>query len=83
MKSAFLVFLTSNSKIILILNKKIFFFFSYFFLFFSCKFNLAADYKYNSVHELEGQLEGLKYIDLEKEGLGEYRAQLIKLGNNK
>jgi len=41
---------------------------------------LAADYKYNSVYELEGQLEGLKYVDLEKEGLGEYRAQLNRLG---
>lgn len=46
---------------------------------------LAADYKYSSVYELEGQLEGLENVDLEKEGLGEYRDQLSRLGimNNK
>ena len=41
---------------------------------------LAADYKYNSIYELEGQLEGLKFVDLDKEGLSEYRAQLNRLG---
>ena len=34
---------------------------------------LAADYRQNSVHELEGEIEALKLIDLEKEGLGEYK----------
>ena len=41
---------------------------------------LAADYKYNQVHELEGELHALKLVDLEKEGLGQYREQLMKLG---
>lgn len=41
---------------------------------------LAADYKFNSIYELEGEVEGLKYVDLEKEGLAEYRPQLLKLG---
>ena len=41
---------------------------------------LAADYKYNSIYELEGQLEGLKFVDLDKEGLSEYKAQLNRLG---
>lgn len=33
---------------------------------------LAADYKSQSVHELEGDLHALKLIDLNKEGLGQY-----------
>lgn len=37
---------------------------------------LAADYKYNQVHELEGAISALNLIDLDKEGLGEYRSQL-------
>jgi hypothetical protein len=41
---------------------------------------LAADYKYNEVHELEGELQAFKLVDLEKEGLTQYRAQLQKLG---
>lgn len=41
---------------------------------------LAADYKYNSVYELEGEIEGLRFVDLEKEGLSEYRPQLMNLG---
>lgn len=43
---------------------------------------LAADYKYSSVYELEGQLEGLKFVDLDKEGLSEYRPQLSQLGKS-
>lgn len=37
---------------------------------------LASEYTYNQVHELEGDLEALKLVDLEREGLGEYRVQL-------
>lgn len=40
---------------------------------------LAADYQYNgppSPPELEGDLHALGLIDLERTGLGEYRAQL-------
>lgn len=40
---------------------------------------LAADVKPNQVHELVGDLEGLKYINLEKEGLTNYREQLERL----
>lgn len=41
---------------------------------------LAADYRYNPVFELEGQLEAFQYIDLDREGLSEYRAQLERRG---
>jgi hypothetical protein len=41
---------------------------------------LAADYQYNQTHELEGDLQALRYVDLEREGLAEYRAQLQRLG---
>ena len=41
---------------------------------------LAADFRYRSVLELEGALEGFKYVDLDAEGLSEYRSQLIALG---
>jgi hypothetical protein len=41
---------------------------------------LAADYQYNSVHELEGDVRALGFIDLEREGLNEYRSQLTRLG---
>lgn len=37
---------------------------------------LAAEVKSNQIHELVGDLEGLEYIDLEKEGLSEYKKQL-------
>jgi hypothetical protein len=40
---------------------------------------LAADYRYNPVHELEGDLEGLRLVDLDREGLSEYRDQLERL----
>jgi hypothetical protein len=41
---------------------------------------LAADYRYRSVLELEGQLEGFQYVNLDTEGLSEYRAQLLAMG---
>ena len=41
---------------------------------------LAADYQRNALHELEGDLDALKLVDLEKEGLGEYREYLANLG---
>lgn len=44
---------------------------------------LAADYKYNQVHELEGELQALKLVDLDKEGLGQYREQLVRMGISK
>lgn len=37
---------------------------------------LAADYKYYGVHELEGAVSALNLIDLEKEGLAQYRSQV-------
>lgn len=43
---------------------------------------LAADYQYNgpaSPPELEGDVHALRLIDLERAGLGEYRAQLDRL----
>lgn len=43
---------------------------------------LAADYQYNQVHELEGDLHAMRLIDLEREGLSEYRTQLQRLGIN-
>jgi len=41
---------------------------------------LAADYTYNTVHELEGAFDALKFIDLDREGLSEYRAWLSSRG---
>jgi hypothetical protein len=41
---------------------------------------LAADHKAKSLIELEGQLEGFQYVNLDHEGLGEYRAYLAGLG---
>lgn len=41
---------------------------------------LAADYKGSNVPQLEGQLEGLKFVDLDKEGMSEYKAQLENQG---
>lgn len=41
---------------------------------------LAANYRYNSIHELEGDLQALRLIDLDREGLAEYRSYLSKLG---
>jgi hypothetical protein len=42
---------------------------------------LAANHKYNSLHELEGDVQALKLVDLEKEGLGEYAVYLQKYGS--
>lgn len=41
---------------------------------------LAADHVAKKVYELEGDIEGLSYVDLEREGLSEYRNQLQELG---
>ena len=41
---------------------------------------LAADSIAAPRHKLVGDLEALKMIDLEAEGLGEYKEQLISLG---
>ena len=41
---------------------------------------LAADYKYSSVYELEGDVSAMKMIDLERVGLGEYRSYLERIG---
>jgi len=39
---------------------------------------LAANYKYNTLYELEGDVAALNLVDLDREGLGEYRAYLAK-----
>ena len=41
---------------------------------------LAADYRSSGIHELEGDLHALKLINLDQEGLGEYRQYLARLG---
>ncbi len=41
---------------------------------------LAAEYENKSLYELEGQLEALRLIDLDREGLTEYKNQLQALG---
>jgi len=41
---------------------------------------LAADYQFNHVHQLEGDVEALKLVDLEAEGLSMYRNQLTSSG---
>ena len=38
---------------------------------------LAAEYHSQSVHELEGDLAAFKLVDLDAEGLADYRAQLV------
>lgn len=43
---------------------------------------LASDHEYNAIHVLEGDLAAFKLVDLDREGLAEYRAQLQKLGIN-
>lgn len=40
---------------------------------------LAAQHKYKGVHELEGDIEALKLVDLDKEGLSEYKDYLQRL----
>jgi hypothetical protein len=44
---------------------------------------LAANYKYSDLYELEGDVEALSLVDLEKEGLGHYRNFLNNLNNGK
>ncbi|RNA38024.1 hypothetical protein BpHYR1_049099, partial [Brachionus plicatilis] len=41
---------------------------------------LAANYRYNSLYELEGDVQALRLIDLDREGLAEYRSYLQRLG---
>ena len=41
---------------------------------------LAANYRYNNLHELEGDLQALRLVDLDREGLAEYRSYLQRLG---
>ncbi len=41
---------------------------------------LAANYQYNNLYELEGDLQALRLVDLDREGLGEYRTYLNRLG---
>jgi Ca2+-binding EF-hand superfamily protein len=40
---------------------------------------LAADYQYNSIYELEGDIQALRLIDLDREGLSEYRSLVQRL----
>lgn len=42
--------------------------------------SLAADQTEKSICQLEGHLEGFQYVDLDSEGLSEYRPQLIEKG---
>ena len=44
---------------------------------------LAADSKYTETHELEGDLDALKLVDLEKEDLSEYAQQINKMNESK
>jgi hypothetical protein len=37
---------------------------------------LAANHRYSQMHELEGDIEALRLIDLDREGLGEYKPYL-------
>lgn len=37
---------------------------------------LAANHRYSQIHELEGDIEALKLVDLDREGLGEYKHYL-------
>lgn len=41
---------------------------------------LAANYRYNSLYELEGDVQALRLVDLDREGLAEYRSYLQRLG---
>lgn len=40
---------------------------------------LASETQSNDVHELEGEVAALKLVDLDREGLAEYKTQLKKL----
>lgn len=39
---------------------------------------LASEQPYNPVYELEGDVEALKLVDLDREGLSEYKPQVIR-----
>ena len=39
---------------------------------------LAADFKFNGVYELEGDIQALKLVDLDRENLSEYRSQVLQ-----
>merc|ERR1739836_151878 len=41
---------------------------------------LAADHQAKGLYELEGQLEGFQFVNLDTEGLAEYREQLLAKG---
>lgn len=43
---------------------------------------LAANHQYNDLHELYGDVDALRLVDLEREGLGQYRNYLQRLGIN-
>lgn len=43
---------------------------------------LAANYYYNPVHELEGDVDALRLINLDREGLSEYKSYLANLLTN-
>ena len=40
---------------------------------------LAANHNYNTLHELEGDIDALKLVDLDREGLSEYKPYLNAL----
>ena len=42
---------------------------------------LASDFTYNSHYELIGDVHALRLVDLEREGLGEYREMLDRMDN--
>ncbi|CAF0921745.1 unnamed protein product [Brachionus calyciflorus] len=39
---------------------------------------LAADFQYNNIHELEGEVQALRLVDLDREGLTQYKSQIEK-----
>lgn len=41
---------------------------------------LAADQQYNTFYELEGDVQALRLVDLDREGLAEYRQFVSRLG---
>jgi len=43
---------------------------------------LASNYKYRTIYELEGDIEALSLVDLDQEGLAEYKAYLTKRRNS-
>jgi hypothetical protein len=43
---------------------------------------LAANHQPKKFHDLEGDLDALKYVDLDREGLGEYKSYLQRISVN-